>query len=141
MLIACSSCAAEYEVPDRLLAAGPRMMRCARCGNQFQAGAAAPPHEAAAAPPEAPSTVPTPLPPLAAPPAPEPTSAAPPRRAPAPPRPVPMMPPATDRVAVLGWIATGITLFGGAAAALANHKAISEAWPPATRLFQALGIG
>ena len=49
--------------------------------------------------------------------------------------------PATDRVALLGWVVTGVVLFGGGAAALVNHAAISEAWPPATRFFLALGIG
>jgi predicted Zn finger-like uncharacterized protein len=37
MRIACPNCAAEYEVPDSLLAAGPRMLRCARCSHQFAA--------------------------------------------------------------------------------------------------------
>jgi predicted Zn finger-like uncharacterized protein len=44
MRISCPNCDAAYEVPDTALAAGPRRLRCARCGHQFQAalpGAAA----------------------------------------------------------------------------------------------------
>lgn len=37
MRIACPNCAAEYEVPESLLATGPRLLRCARCSHQFQA--------------------------------------------------------------------------------------------------------
>ena len=64
MRIACPKCLAEYEVPDSLLATGPRLLRCARCTHQFEAAlpAAAPsPPAAPAAPP-----VPTPMPPASA---------------------------------------------------------------------------
>jgi predicted Zn finger-like uncharacterized protein len=65
MRIACPNCSAEYDVPESLLATGPRLLRCARCAHQFEAvlpGAEAPatPREAAAAPPAA-------APPVAAP--------------------------------------------------------------------------
>ena len=35
MRIECPSCQAVYEVPDALLAGGPRMVRCARCGKRI----------------------------------------------------------------------------------------------------------
>jgi len=59
MRIACPNCSAEYDVPESLLAAGPRLLRCARCAHQFEAAlprAETPPtqHEAPAARPEAP---------------------------------------------------------------------------------------
>lgn len=50
MRIACPNCAAAYEVPDAALAAGPRLLRCARCGHRFTATGPASP----AAPPPAP---------------------------------------------------------------------------------------
>ncbi|WP_413466168.1 zinc-ribbon domain-containing protein [Planktothrix agardhii] len=55
MRIACPSCSAEYQVPDALLASGPRLLRCARCGHQFQAALPAPaaPQEADAPAPRA----------------------------------------------------------------------------------------
>ncbi len=37
MRIACPGCAAEYDLPDTLLATGPRPLRCARCGTEFRA--------------------------------------------------------------------------------------------------------
>jgi predicted Zn finger-like uncharacterized protein len=39
MRVACPNCTAEYEVPDALLATGPRRLRCARCSHMFDAGA------------------------------------------------------------------------------------------------------
>ncbi len=71
MRIACPNCSAEYEVPEAALAAGPRRLRCARCGHAFEAGAPA-------APP------PAPPPPVAAPPEPAPGPAPAPEPAPAP---------------------------------------------------------
>ncbi|HEV7264900.1 MAG TPA: zinc-ribbon domain-containing protein [Falsiroseomonas sp.] len=64
MRIACSNCSAEYEVPESLLATGPRLLRCARCGHQFQAAlpGAPPAPEPASPPPSAappPATLPT----------------------------------------------------------------------------------
>ncbi|WP_372491113.1 zinc-ribbon domain-containing protein, partial [Falsiroseomonas oryziterrae] len=37
MRVACPACAAAYEIPDELLASGPRLLQCAACGAQFEA--------------------------------------------------------------------------------------------------------
>ncbi|HYF07980.1 MAG TPA: zinc-ribbon domain-containing protein [Acetobacteraceae bacterium] len=37
MRIECPSCAAAYDIPDRLLQAGPRALRCAACGTTWMA--------------------------------------------------------------------------------------------------------
>ncbi|WP_369407992.1 zinc-ribbon domain-containing protein, partial [Roseomonas rosulenta] len=68
MRIACPSCGAEYEVPDRLLAGAARSLRCSRCGADFAlpegAPAAAPPPSPAPEPPaeRAPSPLPVAVP-------------------------------------------------------------------------------
>ena len=54
MRIACPTCAAAYEVPDALLAARPRLMRCARCGTQFAGAPAGPEPPPAGSAPAAP---------------------------------------------------------------------------------------
>jgi predicted Zn finger-like uncharacterized protein len=64
MRIACPNCSAEYDVPESLLAIGPRLLRCARCAHQFDA--ALPRAEPPPAPPPAPAPPPT-SPPSAAP--------------------------------------------------------------------------
>ncbi len=61
MRIACPGCAAEYDVPDTLLATGPRSLRCARCGTEFRAEL--PPAEPFVAEPKlAPAVAPPPMP-------------------------------------------------------------------------------
>jgi predicted Zn finger-like uncharacterized protein len=44
MRIACSSCSATYDVPDSLVTPG-RIVRCARCGNEWNPVAALPKEE------------------------------------------------------------------------------------------------
>jgi predicted Zn finger-like uncharacterized protein len=124
MRIACPNCAAEYEVPDAALAAGPRLLRCAKCSHQFPAGLPVPEPAPPAAAPLAPAPKPAPKPALAPilPPQATPTSSG------------------TDRVALFGWIATLFLLLGGTAAVFTHHAAIAAAWPPAQRLFSALGL-
>lgn len=174
MRIACPGCAAEYDVPDALLAAGARPLRCARCGTEFRAEL----------PPAAPF-VPDPVPAEPAPPPrpePEPVAAAPERRAPPPempergaaqatlapeaeppapeeaPRPlpsrprqhVPIHPPLPRReeqeataergAALAGWIGSLILLLTAVWLAYAWRAEIIAAWPPAARLFAALGL-
>jgi predicted Zn finger-like uncharacterized protein len=50
MRIACPNCSAEYDLPESLLAGGPRLLRCARCGFQFEAALPGPATAAEAAP-------------------------------------------------------------------------------------------
>jgi predicted Zn finger-like uncharacterized protein len=177
MRIACPGCAAEYDVPDALLAAGPRPLRCKRCGTEFRAEL---PPAAPFAPPSAPAPAPAlPLaaPPGATPPAPEPAAraAAPPAAAddgiltygpgepaeppPEPPRPLsfrgtrrhapidPPLPRREERVpdgrgaAIAGWIGSVILLLTAAWLAYAWRSEITAFWPPAARLYAALGLG
>jgi predicted Zn finger-like uncharacterized protein len=171
MRIACPNCSAEYEVPDTLLAGGPRLLRCARCSHRFEAAPAGTPPPAAtpaaevpappapateSAPAEAPPA-PEPEPPPAAEPAPAPAPeasrpvpepAAPPAPPPRPPRLAdPLLPhrtpPEPARGAtplVLAWLLS-LAILGAAGWATWHYQAeIVEAWPPAARLYQALGV-
>jgi predicted Zn finger-like uncharacterized protein len=149
MRIACPSCSTAYEVPDALLAAGPRLLRCTRCGTQFTAqGSAPPPPEAP--PPESPPFRPPP-PKSAAPPPPEaaPPEASPPEPAPEPPveplreATAPAEPPARPSTGPLAaaWLGS-FALLGALLFATLHWRAeIAAAWPPAARLFAALGLG
>jgi len=128
MLVQCPACSAAYEVPDHLLKGGPRLLQCAKCRHSFQAPAL-PQAPLAEPPPPAPEAIA----PLAEPPAPKPPAAAKPAEAP------PATPP--DRPALLGWAATaGVLVL--AAGLLSTYRAeVIQAWPPAARLFQWLGMG
>ena len=157
MRIACPNCAAAYDVPDALLAAGPRRLRCARCGTEFLAAlppAAPPPApesppefsrwEVAEATPEPPVDEPAPTPDLAAP-----ELTAPPRERPRPTRgpagPSPIAP--EDATAAPGqvslaaaWIASLGVIGAGLFALLHWQAEIAAAWPPAARFYAALGL-
>lgn len=150
MRIACPSCSAEYEVPDAALAAGPRMLRCARCAHQFEAAlpaAESPPPEppAAAAERAGPGTD---SPPDSPAPAAVPADRPPPSRGPTqsmpidPPLPrlrdAPSSPP--DRLALAGWLVTVAVLAIGVYAGFAFRGEIMQAWPASARLYQALGL-
>jgi predicted Zn finger-like uncharacterized protein len=134
MRITCPNCAAEYEVPEALLAGGARTLRCKRCGTEFRAGGEA---EAPAAPPPATPAVEE-LPPAPTP-APEPAPAIAPVAAAAP----LAEPPVTRErsISLVGWIASLIVL-AAVAVLLINYQAeIIAAWPPAGRLYRAVGLG
>lgn len=128
MRIACPSCAADYEVPDRLLAGATRRLRCARCGAEFALpGAAAAPAPTPDAAPAAMDHVPEPAPP------------------PAPRVPLVAMhqePEAGAPVALRrAWAASVALVLGATASLLLFRGAVMEGWPPAIRLFAALGLG
>jgi len=141
MLIECPKCGAGFQVPERLLRDRTRPLRCGKCGTVFPI-------------PEPPALEPEPL----AYRAPEPPTPAPvaeePRPAPAPPaeepRPEPPAagdtpPEAADGAGSRGlraaWAASIALLIGGGLAAIIQREAVMEAWPPAARLFAALGLG
>ncbi|MCA3351575.1 MAG: zinc-ribbon domain-containing protein [Roseomonas sp.] len=141
MLIECPKCEAGFQVPERLLRDRTRPLRCGQCGTVFPI-------------PEPPALEPEPL----AYRAPEPPAPAPvaeePRPAPAPPaeepRPEPPAagdtpPEAADGAGSRGlraaWAASIALLIGGGLAAIIQREAVMEAWPPAARLFAALGLG
>ena len=165
MRVNCPNCAAGYEVPDHLLAAGGRTLRCARCGTTFQAGiAVAEPADALPSPPPSPSLSPS-LSPVAIPPPPvTPTPAAleppPPLTFPrAPPMPLdqrveqrvdfhpPMVGARAHRSAgpgaalgVVGWLLTLLLLLGGGFEAVQQRSRIVAAWPASARAYDALGL-
>jgi predicted Zn finger-like uncharacterized protein len=141
MLIECPKCEAGFDVPERLMRDRTRPLRCGQCGTVF-------------ATPEPPAPEPEPL----APRAPEPPAPAPmveePRPAPTlvaeEPRPEPSAaadsPPeaaneASSRALRAAWVASVALVLGGGLAAIIKRDAVMEAWPPAARLFAALGLG
>jgi len=137
MRVTCPACAADYEVPDRLLAGAPRMLRCARCGADF-----VPPRPEPAAPPPAPEVAVAPPPVAAAPePAPPQPEAAPPVR-PVRPVPQPLAPrdEAPSRALAGAWAASIAAVVLGVLALLLFRATVMEAWPPSARLFAALGL-
>jgi predicted Zn finger-like uncharacterized protein len=138
MRIACPSCGAEYDVPDRLLAGSARTLRCSRCTADFALpGAAAP---AVAPPAVAPPAPPPPLAAVATAPAlPKPEVAP---LAPAVPARAPVAGPPTRDDAALrkAWVASLAVVAGGILALVVWRGPVMAAWPPATRLFAALGL-
>ena len=161
MRVVCPACEAVYEVPDAMLGADPRPLRCARCGHEWvPAPGSAPPAPAPFPAPRAP----TPLPSLAeratardaASASEEPRNplgrAAISRVPSAPPAPTdPMLtvfppliarPPRTGtRIAAFGWAATAIVLFALLAAAYVWRAELQAAWPPIQRAYAAIGLG
>jgi predicted Zn finger-like uncharacterized protein len=135
MRIACPSCGAEYDVPDRLLAGAARTLRCSRCGTDFALQQVA---QAAEVVPPAPP--PAPEPPVAA--APAPPTPDPPPTAPTPRErtPVASTPP-NDAALQRAWVASLLVVVGGVLGLLVFRSQVMAAWPPATRLFAVLGLG
>ncbi len=135
MLIECPNCNAGFQVPERLLVDQARPLRCGQCQAVF---------------------------PVPDPPAPEPVA----WRAPEPPPPRvveepppapvieelrPEPEPAVETLAEAAneasarrlraaWAASIALLIGGGLAAIIKRDAVMEAWPPAARLFAALGL-
>lgn len=139
MLIECPNCAAGYQVPPRLLRDRSRPLRCGQCEAVFPIPEPPAPEPLAFRAPE--------------PPAPEMEE---PRPAPAPAplaeesRTEPMAPPdppaeaaqgASSRGLRVAWAASIALLIGGGLAAIIQRDVVMEAWPPAARLFAALGLG
>lgn len=133
MRIACPNCATEYDVPDRLLAGPGRMLRCSRCATDFALplpDAAPPPDERP--PPESPPPdrvsrrleprVDVPLVPLPQ----QEIEAA--------------LAAETGRALRLAWAVSLAVVAGGLVALVAFRGEVMAAWPPAARLFSALGL-
>lgn len=135
MRIACPSCGAEYDVPDRLLAGAARTLRCSRCKADFALPVLA---EAAPAPTPSPAP-PVPEPPVvvAAPPVAEARPPAPPSRERAP----VASAPADEVVLRRAWVGSLVVVAGGVLGLLVFRSQVMATWPPATRLFAALGLG
>ena len=138
MLIECPKCEAGFDVPERLMRDRTRPLRCGQCGTVFpmpEPPAPEPVAFRAPEPPPAPAMEeprPTPAP-LAEEPQPEPEVA----RASAP----EAANEASSRGLRAAWAASIALLIGGGLAAIIKRDAVMEAWPPAARLFAALGLG
>ena len=165
MRIECPACAATYEVPDDMLAVGQRVA-CARCGNDWTPLAAPAPITAAPITAARITAAGGPAPPLSAEPA-RPATLPP---DPPPPQPTPPRPPsATDAagspprgeprpdwfpradadwslsddrsplvpIAWIGSVATLLVLLG---IGIAARDSLMAQWPPASRLFSAIGL-
>ncbi|MCA3280994.1 MAG: zinc-ribbon domain-containing protein [Roseomonas sp.] len=136
MLITCPNCEAGYQVPPRLLRDHSRPLRCGQCGMVFpipELPAPAPVAFGAAEPPIPAPVTEEPRPaskPLAEEVQPEPEEAR-------------VTPPegAASRGLRAAWAASIALLIGGGLAAIIQRDAVMEAWPPAARLFGALGLG
>jgi predicted Zn finger-like uncharacterized protein len=141
MLIECPKCQAGFQVPERLMRDRARPLRCGQCGTVFPMPEppAPEPEPAAFRAPEPPPLAPVvaePVPermPLAEEPRPEPSTAGdtPPDAATG----------AGSRGLRAAWAASIALLLGGGLAAIIKRDAVMEAWPPAARLFAALGLG
>jgi len=142
MRIICPSCKAAYEVPDALLGAGARRLRCARCAHEWT--------------PELPAAAPAAPPPPPAPPRPVVQEE---QRPPPPPRPEPVRPLPVPRVdsgpppslrgpprqfpglESIAAVAISLVLLAALGwAAYAWRAELMLAWPPSQRLFAALGL-
>ena len=134
MHVTCPNCSAAYEVPDRLLSAGPRLLQCTKCSHKFTIAPPPPtaPPDAPPAPPVEVKAAPVAAEPAAPPPA-KPEVVAPP--ATVAPLPAATAPRKTDGGAVLGWVATLCLLALSAFLVATNEVRIVAAWPPAERLF------
>jgi predicted Zn finger-like uncharacterized protein len=151
MRISCSVCSTTYEVPDQTLAVG-RKVRCAKCGHQWVPRPAVvrgpaprpqsesptervPPARLAESLTEIP---PVPMAPPAQAVAPDPlhgTTIIRPLSTPQPPR------RRAGAAAWLGWVASLAVWVAVLWAAYAYRTQVMDAWPPAKRLYAALGLG
>lgn len=127
MRLECPSCAAAYDVPDTLLKPG-QPVRCVRCHALWQPSPDAIPEPAPTAPPALPPPS-RPNPPAPLQPGRPPAVSTPARR-----------PRASLAAPVLAWVASLAVLVGAGAALVYHRAAVIEAWPPAARLFLALGL-
>ena len=131
MHIACPSCAATYDLPERQLAGG-RAVRCARCGTSWTPVPLTPP------PPAAATSVAGPVPLIPAP--------------PRPPRVMVLPQPAVAagtldsrrpnqrQLLLAAWALSIAVLLLAGWAAVTWREGIMRAWPPSERAYAALGL-
>lgn len=159
MRIACPACNAAYDVPDRLIGSG-RRLRCARCGHDWEVQQPAPAVSAAGRSRPPPTMRPQAR--LQAPPGPEPEAAPGGPDLPPPPPPHSALrraPQVLDQEALprsggdaaasplrfldglwAAWVASILVVLAFLAALLVFRAEIAAAWPPAARLYIALGL-
>jgi predicted Zn finger-like uncharacterized protein len=147
MRIACPACSAVYDVPEQLLSGPrPRALRCARCGHSWTpgpAGAAEPAPPAAAPAPGQEVPLPAIEPEVQATELRPPPIRTPRRRSPIEPplrRPEERRSQRTNVLLVLGWLVSIGVLVGLGWAMVVWRAEVVEAWPPAARLYMALGL-
>ena len=159
MRIACPACNAAYDVPDRLIGTG-RRLRCARCGHDWEVQQPAVPGASAVDDPVRPPTG-RPQARLQAPPGPEPEAPPGPDLPPPPPHSaLRRAPQVLDQEALprsgggdaaasplrfldglwAAWAASILVVLAFLAALLVFRAEIAAAWPPAARLYMALGL-
>ena len=159
MILVCPSCETRYKVDDSSLGDEGRQVKCARCGHVWHAGPEpqlpplpeppqAPEPEAPPEPPEAPSEQPAEQD-ERPPPIPDPRDDL---RPPAPPlgdlaagisiaqEPPSKAPPAGARRGPAGWALLGLAVVGVGLAGYAARDQLIAAWPPAAKLYDALGV-
>jgi predicted Zn finger-like uncharacterized protein len=150
MRIVCPACDATYDVPDAMLGAGTRAVRCAKCGHEWMPAensvAPLPPDDVDFDADEPASARPTsaaleadpqgrheprlnPLRPRG-----EPRAAA-----PVPPPPDPP-PPRGGARAIVAWALSILLLAAAGAAAVAWRTQVVATWPPSQRVFAVLGL-
>jgi predicted Zn finger-like uncharacterized protein len=120
MILSCTACSTRYVVDPRLIGPEGRTVRCAKCGHQW--------HEAA------PMALPPSLDEPEAPPAPAKFT----------PRPGTNLPAFPRRARAPGvavaWAALALAVFVLIAAGVAARQSVVAAWPPAERLYAAVGL-
>lgn len=121
MILTCPACATRYLVDPHTLGARGRRVRCARCAESWYQAPPEPEPAAPAPPPIQPThATARPLPPGSNLPA--------------------LIPPRRPGPSPLAWAALALLLVAGLAAALAFREGIVRQWPPAGRLYAALGL-
>jgi predicted Zn finger-like uncharacterized protein len=138
MLIECPNCNAGFQVQERLLVDRTRPLRCGQCRTVFPMPDPPAPEPFAFRAPEPPPPSPVAEEPRPAPrpvleeTLPEPVAAL--------ETPAEVAQGASSRRLRAAWAASIALLLGGGLAAIIKRDALVEAWPPAARLFSALGL-
>jgi len=142
MRIECPGCGAAYEVREELLPPG-RLVRCTRCGRSWVPLGAPAPAGSGAAPVERPAETGAPVRRRAVPLRVRSRLAAPAaQEEPAPDLRMPTESPREGRdlwAPLVGWAASLLVVAGAVVALWVWRAELMAAWPPAARLFQALG--
>ena len=123
MILSCTACASRYVVDPALLGPDGRTVRCANCGHQWHAKA----------PMELPDNLDEPV---------EPPSAPEPFRPRRPGANLPAFPRRRSRPSgvLVAWSALALAVLVLLAAGIAARNAVVAAWPPAERLYTAVGL-
>jgi predicted Zn finger-like uncharacterized protein len=138
MRIVCPSCEAEYEVPESIVASGPRKVRCHKCAREWQV---MPPPGMTVAPPPPPEPAAAPMPDTPRAPAPPPLAEfAPPLPDPRAAKPIKVKGGAPSLGLVFAWLFTLAILGGGVGVAWLKKTEIIAFWPPASRIYKLLDL-